>query len=202
MCIRDRLLAQLQDVGAVVCAAGPGLAPADKKLYALRDVTATVESIPMISASIMSKKIAEGTAALVLDVKTGAGAFIKTLPESRQLATTMVGIGTAAGVNTVALVTNMDTPLGLSAGNALEVAESVEVLAGGGPSDVVELTLALAREMLACTGIDTDPADVLASGRAMDTWRAMIRAQGGDPDAALPEARHTEHCLLYTSRCV
>ena len=144
---KAELLAQLQDVGAVVCAAGPGLAPADKKLYALRDVTATVESIPMISASIMSKKIAEGTAALVLDVKTGAGAFIKTLPESRQLATTMVGIGTAAGVNTVALVTNMDTPLGRSAGNALEVAESVEVLAGGGPSDVVELTLALAREM-------------------------------------------------------
>lgn len=196
---KAELLAQLQDVGAVVCAAGPGLAPADKKLYALRDVTATVESIPMISASIMSKKIAEGTAALVLDVKTGAGAFIKTLPESRQLATTMVGIGTAAGVNTVALVTNMDTPLGLSAGNALEVAESVEVLAGGGPSDVVELTLALAREMLACAGIDTDPADVLASGRAMDTWRAMIRAQGGDPDAALPEARHTEHVAAAAS---
>ncbi|MFT4109454.1 thymidine phosphorylase [Propionicimonas sp.] len=188
----DELLAQLEAVGAVICAAGTGLAPADKKLYALRDVTATVESIPMISASIMSKKIAEGTASLVLDVKTGAGAFMKTYPDSKALAETMVGIGTAAGVNTVALITNMDTPLGRSAGNGLEVAESVEVLAGGGPADVVELTLALAREMLACAGIDADPADALASGRAMDAWRAMISAQGGDPDAPLPVARHTE----------
>ncbi|MFZ0529142.1 MAG: thymidine phosphorylase, partial [Propionicimonas sp.] len=162
------------------------------KLYALRDVTGTVESIPMISASIMSKKIAEGTASLVLDVKTGRGAFMKSLEDSRELARTMVGIGTAAGVRTVALVTDMDAPLGRSAGNGLEVAESVEVLAGGGPSDVVDLTLALAREMLACARIDVDPADVLASGKAMDTWRAMISAQGGDPDAALPAARHTE----------
>lgn len=186
------MLAQLQDVGAVICAAGAGLAPADKKLYALRDVTATVESIPMISASIMSKKIAEGTASLVLDVKTGAGAFMKTFADSRALAETMVGIGTAAGVNTVALITDMDAPLGRTAGNGLEVAESVDVLAGGGPADVVELTIALAAEMLACAGIDADPADVLASGRAMDTWKAMIRAQGGDPDAPLPVARHTE----------
>jgi len=186
------MLAQLESVGAVICAAGAGLAPADKKLYALRDVTATIESIPMISASIMSKKIAEGTASLVLDVKTGAGAFMKTLAQSRALATTMVGIGNAAGVNTVALITNMDTPLGRTAGNGLEVAESVEVLAGGGPADVVELTLALAREMLACAGIDADPAAALASGKAMDAWKAMIRAQGGDPDAPLAVARHTE----------
>jgi thymidine phosphorylase len=186
------MLAQLESVGAVICAAGSGLAPADKKLYALRDVTATVESIPMISASIMSKKIAEGTASLVLDVKTGAGAFMKTYQQSKALAETMVGIGTAAGVKTVALITNMDTPLGRSAGNGLEVAESVEVLAGGGPSDVVELTLALAGEMLACAGIDADPAQALASGKAMDAWKAMIRAQGGDPDAPLPVARHTE----------
>ncbi|MDQ7993614.1 MAG: thymidine phosphorylase [Propionicimonas sp.] len=186
------MLRQLETVGAVICAAGSGLAPADKKLYALRDVTGTVESIPMISASIMSKKIAEGTAALVLDVKTGAGAFMRRREDATALARTMVGLGQAAGVETVALVTAMSTPLGRSAGNAVEVAESVEVLAGGGPSDVVELTLALAREMLACAGIDADPADALASGRAMDTWRAMIAAQGGDPDAPLPVARHTE----------
>lgn len=186
------MLAQLKSVGAVICAAGAGLAPADKKLYALRDVTATVESIPMISASIMSKKIAEGTASLVLDVKTGAGAFMKTYADSLALAQTMVEIGKSAGVNTVALITEMNTPLGRSAGNGLEVAESVEVLAGGGPADVVELTLALAREMLACSGIDADPEQALASGRAMDTWKAMIRAQGGDPDAPLPTARHTE----------
>ncbi len=186
------MLDQLKSVGAVICAAGSGLAPADKKLYALRDVTATVESIPMISASIMSKKIAEGTASLVLDVKTGAGAFMKTFADSKALAETMVGIGTAAGVRTVALITDMDAPLGRTAGNGLEVAESVEVLAGGGPADVVELTVALATEMLDCAGIDADPAAVLASGRAMDTWKAMIRAQGGDPDAPLPVARHTE----------
>ncbi|MGB7961955.1 MAG: thymidine phosphorylase [Propionicimonas sp.] len=186
------MLAQLEEVGAVICAAGSGLAPADKMLYALRDVTGTVESIPMISASIMSKKIAEGTSSLVLDVKTGAGAFMKSRADSAALARTMVGLGQAAGVTTVALVTAMDCPLGRSAGNAVEVAESVEVLAGGGPSDVVELTLALAREMLSCAGIDADPARVLASGRAMDTWRAMISAQGGDPDAPLPRARHTE----------
>lgn len=186
------MLDQLDSIGAVICAAGSGLAPADKKLYALRDVTATVESIPMISASIMSKKIAEGTASLVLDVKTGSGAFMKTYADSKALAETMVGIGTDAGVNTVALITGMDAPLGRSAGNGVEVAESVEVLAGGGPADVVELTVALAAEMLACAHIDADPAAVLASGKAMDTWKAMIRAQGGDPDAPLPVARHTE----------
>ncbi|MDO3647146.1 thymidine phosphorylase [Nocardia mangyaensis] len=179
-------------IGAVVCAAGADLAPADKRLYALRDVTGTVESIPLIASSIMSKKIAEGTAALVLDVKVGSGAFLKTLDGARELATAMVELGHDAGVRTVALLTAMDTPLGRTAGNALEVAESVEVLAGGGPADVVELTLTLAREMVAQAGLTIDPADVLSDGRAMDHWRSMIQAQGGDPDAALPVARHTE----------
>jgi len=181
-------MTQLREVGAVVCAAGPGLAPADRKLYALRDVTGTVESIPLIASSIMSKKIAEGSASLVLDVKVGTGAFMKTVPDARRLAETMVALGTAHGVRTVALLTDMSTPLGRTAGNALEVAESLEVLGGGGPADVVELTLVLAREMLADVG-DADPADALTDGRAMDVWRAMIRAQGGDPLAPLPLAR-------------
>ncbi len=180
---------QLNSVGAVVCAAGDGLAPADKKLYALRDVTGTVEAIPLIASSIMSKKIAEGASALVLDVKVGTGAFMKNLADARTLAETMVALGTAAGSHTVALLTDMNTPLGRTAGNALEVAESVEVLAGGGPPDVIELTVSLAIEMLAGVGItDIDPAAALADGRAMDVWRAMIAAQGGDPDAALPVA--------------
>jgi thymidine phosphorylase len=193
---RAEMLAQLEDVGAVVCAAGSGLAPADRKLYALRDVTGTVEAIPLIASSIMSKKIAEGTGALVLDVKVGSGAFMRSVEDARELARTMVDLGTDAGVRTVALLTAMDTPLGLTAGNALEVRESVEVLAGGGPPDVVELTVTLAREMLAAAGRDgEDPAAALADGRAMDTWRAMVRAQGGDPDAPLPAARHTEQVL-------
>jgi thymidine phosphorylase len=188
----DEMMAQLEGVGAVICAAGPGLAPADKKLYALRDVTGTVEAIPLIASSIMSKKIAEGTGSLVLDVKVGSGAFMKSREQAQELAETMVGLGTDAGVTTVALLTDMSTPLGLTAGNACEVAESIEVLAGGGPSDVVELTVALAREMLAAAGRDDkDPADVLASGGAMDVWRRMIAAQGGDPDAPLPAAKET-----------
>lgn len=188
----EAMLHQLEDIGAVICAAGIGLAPADKKLYALRDVTATVEAIPLIASSIMSKKIAEGTGSLVLDVKVGTGAFMKDLADARELAETMVALGTDAGVKTVALLTDMSTPLGLTAGNALEVAESVEVLAGGGPADVVELTLALAREMLAAAGkTDIDPAEALASGKAMDVWKRMISAQGGDPDAALPVSRET-----------
>ncbi|SDT76356.1 thymidine phosphorylase [Actinoplanes derwentensis] len=188
----DQFKRQLQEIGAVICAAGEGLAPADRKLYALRDVTGTVEAIPLIASSIMSKKIAEGTGALVLDVKVGTGAFMKDLATAQELARTMVQLGKDSGVTTVALLTDMSTPLGLAVGNANEVAESVEVLAGGGPSDVVELTLALAREMLAAAGVDADPEKVLASGQAMDSWRAMIQAQGGDPDAPLPTATHTE----------
>ncbi|AZC13438.1 thymidine phosphorylase [Microbacterium sp. ABRD28] len=188
----DELHAQLRDVGAVICAAGSGLAPADKRLYALRDVTGTVEAIPLIASSIMSKKIAEGTAALVLDVKFGSGAFMQDIDRARELASTMVGLGTDSGVATTALLTDMNTPLGLAIGNANEVRESVEVLAGGGPADVVELTVALAREMLALAGQpDADVAAALQDGRAMDVWRAMIRAQDGDPDAALPTARET-----------
>ncbi|MBO1334790.1 thymidine phosphorylase [Streptomyces sp. VRA16 Mangrove soil] len=188
----EAMMRTLEDVGAVICAPGSGLAPADKKLYALRDVTATVDCIPLIASSIMSKKIAEGTGSLVLDVKVGTGAFMRELEQARELARTMVGLGTDHGLPTVALVTDMNTPLGLTAGNALEVRESVEVLAGGGPADVVELTLALAREMLDAAGLkDADPAKALADGSAMDAWRRMIAAQGGDPDAALPTARET-----------
>jgi thymidine phosphorylase len=188
----EEFLAQLGSVGAVVCAAGSDLAPADKKLYGLRDVTGTVESIPLIASSIMSKKIAEGTGALVLDVKVGSGAFMKDVDRARELAGVMVALGADHDVRTVALLTDMDTPLGRTAGNALEVRESVEVLEGGGPEDVVELTLALAREMLAAAGLDgVDPADRLRDGTAMDVWRAMLAAQGGDPDAPLPTARET-----------
>ena len=193
------MLAQLESVGAVICAAGDGLAPADKKLYALRDVTGTVEAIPLIASSIMSKKIAEGTGALVLDVKVGSGAFMKSVERARELAEVMVALGSDAGVTTVALLTDMDTPLGRTAGNAIEVTESVEVLQGGGPADVVELTVALAREMLAAAGrADVDPADKLADGSAMDAWRAMISAQGGDPDASLPVAKE-EHVVQAPS---
>ena len=188
----EQMLRQLEEVGAVICAAGAGLAPADKKLYALRDVTGTVEAIPLIASSIMSKKIAEGTGALVLDVKVGSGAFMKDVAQAQELARTMVALGTDAGVKTVAVLTNMQTPLGLTAGNALEVRQSVEVLAGGGPQDVVELTLTLAREMLSAAGReDVDPADALADGRAMDVWHRMIQAQGGDSHAPLPWARET-----------
>ena len=189
----EGMFAQLERVGAVICAAGADLAPADRKLYALRDVTGTVESIPLLATSIMSKKIAEGTAALVLDVKTGSGAFLPDESEARELASTMVELGLDAGVDTRALITDMSVPLGLTVGNAVEVAESVEVLAGGGPADVVELTLALAREMLDAAGLpEADPAEHLANGRAMDAWRSMIAAQGGDPDAPLPVARHRD----------
>ena len=195
----EEMLRQLEDVGAVICAAGSGLAPADRKLYALRDVTGTVEAIPLIASSIMSKKIAEGTDSLVLDVKVGSGAFMKDADRAGELARTMVELGTDAGVRTVALLTDMSTPLGLTAGNALEVRESVEVLAGGGPADVVELTVALAREMLDAAGRpDADPAAALADGRAMDVWRRMIAAQGGDPDATLPVARESEQVVAQT----
>lgn len=186
----QEMLEVLQECGAVICAAGAGLAPADKKLYALRDVTATVEAIPLIASSIMSKKIAEGTSALVLDVKTGAGAFMSDPKKAAELAHVMVGLGQRAGVKTIALVTAMDIPLGLTAGNALEVRESIEVLRGGGPADVVELTVLLAQEMLELVGIkDADPAAALKNGKAMDVWRRMLTAQGGDPDARLPAAK-------------
>ena len=189
----DRMMQMLEDPGCVICAAGSGLAPADKKLYALRDITSTVDCIPLIASSIMSKKIAEGTGALVLDVKVGSGAFMKTLDDARELAQTMVNLGTDAGVKTVALLTDMSTPLGKTVGNALEVRESLDVLAGGGPADVVELTCELAREMLNLAGVhDADVEEALKNGRAMDTWKSMIRAQGGDPDAPLPTAKHTE----------
>jgi thymidine phosphorylase len=188
----DEFMRQLADVGAVVCAAGAGLAPADGKLYALRDITGTVEAIPLIASSIMSKKIAEGTASLVLDVKHGSGAFMQDPARSRELAEVMVRLGNDAGTQTVALLTNMHVPLGLAIGNANEVRESVEVLDGGGPADVIELTVALAREMLALAGLpDADVEGALQNGSAMDSWRAMISAQGGDPDADLPTARET-----------
>ncbi|THJ76271.1 thymidine phosphorylase [Candidatus Frankia alpina] len=199
----ERMRRQLAEIGAVICAAGAGLAPADRKLYALRDVTGTVEPIPLIASSIMSKKIAEGTSALVLDVKVGSGAFMNSLDDARELARTMVGLGTAAGVRTEAVLTGMDHPLGRTAGNALEVAEAVDTLRGGGPKDLVEITVALARVMIELAGLGRgvgtggapaarDPAVVLAAGDAYPVWRAMVAAQGGDPDAVLPLATHIE----------
>ena len=189
----EEMLRQLADIGVVICAPGRGLVPADKKLYALRDVTGTVESIPLLASSIMSKKIAEGAGALVLDVKVGSGAFMTSRESARELAQTMVDLGRAEGRTTAALLTDMSVPLGRTVGNALEVAESIEVLAGGGPPDVIELTVALAREMISAVGRDDhDPTDMLASGAAMDLWRSMIKAQGGDPDADLPVARETD----------
>ena len=188
----DEILRLLREVGGVICAAGAGLAPADRKLYALRDTTGTVEAIPLIASSIMSKKIAEGTESLVLDVKFGSGAFMREIDRARELAQTMVDLGADAGLTVSALLTDMDVPLGLAIGNANEVRESVEVLAGGGPEDVVELTIALAREMLAHAGRpDADVEAALADGRAMDVWRASIAAQGGDPDAPLPAPRES-----------
>jgi thymidine phosphorylase len=195
----------LDATGGVICAAGAGLAPADRKLYALRDVTGTVESIPLIAASIMSKKLAEGTGSLVLDVKVGSGAFMKDVDSARELARTMVDIGNDNGVRTVALLTEMGTPLGRAVGNALEVAEAVEVLSGGGPADVVELTVALAREMLAAAGLTPgeggvkDPAEALRDGSALSSWKALVRAQGGDPDAPLPEAAERRVVLAPAS---
>ena len=188
----DAMVEVLRTVGGVIAGATADLAPADRRLYALRDVTSTVDSIPLIASSSMSKKIAEGTDALVLDVKVGSGAFLPDVERARELARTMVGLGERNGVRTVALLTAMHTVLGRTAGNALEVAESVEVLDGGGPADLVEVTLALAREMVELAGLDADPAEVLASGRARAVWDDMVRAQGGDPEAVLPVAPHVE----------
>ena len=185
----------LQTAGCVICAAGSGLAPADRRLYALRDVTGTVESIPLIASSIMSKKIAEGTSALVLDVKVGTGAFMQSVDRARELAQTMVALGEEHGVRTRALLTTMDTPLGRAAGNAVEVEESVQALGGNGPPDLMEVTLALATQMLTLAGIDADPAAALADGRALAVYRAMVIAQGGDPDAPLPQAAHVRAAL-------
>ena len=176
----------------MICAAGSGLAPADRRLYALRDVTGTVESIPLIASSIMSKKIAEGTSALVLDVKVGTGAFMKSRDQARELAETMVALGEEHQVRTRALLTAMDVPLGRAVGNAVEVEESVAALQGNGPADLMEVTLALARQMLTLAGLDADPAAAIADGRALAAYRAMIRAQGGDPDAPLPRAAFTQ----------
>jgi thymidine phosphorylase len=195
----DEMLEVLRDVGAVICAAGAGLAPADRKLYALRDVTGTVESIPLIASSIMSKKIAEGTDALVLDVKVGSGAFLPDVASARELAETMVRLGEAHGVRTSALLTNMDTPLGRTAGNGLEVTESVQALKGQGPEDLMEVTLALATEMLELAGIASDPSSTIDDGSAIAKWNEMIRAQGGDPDASLPEASERRQVVAETT---
>lgn len=194
----QQIFDQLEKVGAVVCAAGSGLAPADKKLYALRDVTGTVEAIPLIASSIMSKKIAEGTASLVLDVKVGSGAFMKDIETAEQLAETLVSLGNDSGVSTTAFLTNMSTPLGRKIGNSLEVEESIEVLSGGGPSDVVKLTVTIAKEMLRLSGIEADPSENLANGKAMDKWREMITAQSGDPQAPMAVAKHSEKIFAET----
>lgn len=186
---------QLRSPGGVICAPTAELAPADKKIYALRDVTGTVDSMPLIASSIMSKKLAEGTDTLVLDVKTGTGAFMQDEAQARELAAKMVWLGQEFGVNTTAVLTRMDTPLGYAVGNGIEVAETLEVLDGGGPEDVVELTVELARHMLHGAGIDANPAEHLINGKAMDSWRAMVAAQHGDPDAPLPEPSH-QHTVV------
>jgi len=188
----DEMVDQMRQIGGVIAGATGDISPADRRLYALRDVTATVDSIPLIASSIMSKKIAEGTDSLVLDVKVGSGAFLPEVDRARELARTMVGLGESNGVRTVALLTAMHTVLGRTAGNALEVVEALEVLEGGGPVDLVEVTLALADEMVALAGLDADPAAVLASGRPREVFGEMVAAQGGDLSADLPVAPHVE----------
>ncbi|MEY3470391.1 MAG: hypothetical protein RLZZ575_851 [Actinomycetota bacterium] len=195
----EQMIKQLKDVGVFITAAGVGLAPADRKMYSFRDVIGAVECIPLIASSIMSKKIAEGTQSLVLDVKAGRGAFMKDFAKAKQLAETMVEIGNNAGVKTVALITQMETPLGNAVGNALEVSESIDVLNGKGPSDVIEITLALAKEMLNLAGINKDPAEGLKNGSAFNVWKNMIKAQGGNPDAAIPVAKKKEYILANES---
>jgi thymidine phosphorylase len=191
----DRYREVLQEVGCVIAGASGDIAPADRKLYALRDVTATVESVPLIASSIMSKKIAEGTRGLVLDVKLGSGSFLADDDLTRTLAETMVGIGNANDVRTTALLTDMDQPLGRTAGNALEVQESLDLLSGDGPADVRALTIALAREMLDIAGLDVDPEPALDDGRAMEVFERMVAAQGGDLSVPLPTAAHSEAVL-------
>lgn len=192
----DRMMNILKDAGVVIASAGSGLAPADKKIYALRDITSTVDCVPLIASSIMSKKIAAGADSLILDVKVGSGAFMKDLDRARELARTMVDLGNDAGVHTRALLTDMATPLGKKIGNSLEIEETVEVLAGGGPDDVVKLTCELARNMLEMAGIhDADVEERLKDGRAMDVWKRMVRAQGGDPEAPMTRAEHTHEVV-------
>ena len=195
----EKMIQQLKDVGVFITAAGAGLAPADRKMYSFRDVIGTVECIPLIASSIMSKKIAEGTQSLVLDVKAGRGAFMKDFSKAKQLAETMVEIGNKAGVKTVALITQMDTPLGNAVGNALEVSESIDVLNGKGPQDVIEITLALAKEMLQLAGINKDPATGLKDGTALQVWKKMIVAQGGNPDIEIPVAKQKENVVATQS---
>lgn len=195
----EQMINQLKNVGVFITAAGVGLAPADRKMYSFRDVIGAVECIPLIASSIMSKKIAEGTQSLVLDVKAGRGAFMKDFSKAKQLAETMVEIGNNAGVKTVALITQMETPLGNAVGNALEVSEAIDVLNGKGPSDVIEITLALAKEMLNLAGIDKDPAQGLKDGSAFNIWKNMIKAQGGNPDAEIPVAKKKELVLSKQS---
>ena len=195
----EKMIQQLKDVGVFITAAGAGLAPADRKMYSFRDVIGTVECIPLIASSIMSKKIAEGTQSLVLDVKAGRGAFMKDFSRAKQLAETMVEIGNKAGVKTVALITQMDTPLGNAVGNALEVSESIDVLNGKGPQDVIEITLALAKEMLQLAGINKDPATGLKDGTALQVWKKMIIAQGGNPDIEIPVAKKKENVVATQS---
>ncbi len=188
-----------QSVGCVITGASAELAPADRRLYALRDVTATVPSIPLITASIMSKKLAESPDALVLDVKFGSGAFMKTFDQAAELAASLVGTGQRMGVRTSALLTDMNQPLGRMCGNALEVRESVEILRGAGPADAREVTIALAVEvlLLAGAGFSAEQArqqidSILSSGRAWERFCKMVRAQGGDPEAPLRIAPSTE----------
>lgn len=192
----NRMMNILKDAGVVIASAGSGLAPADKKIYALRDITSTVDCVPLIASSIMSKKIAAGADSLILDVKVGSGAFMQDLDHARELARTMVDLGNDAGVHTRALLTDMSTPLGKKIGNSLEIEETVEVLAGGGPEDVVKLTCELARNMLEMAGIhDADVEERLKDGRAMDVWKRMVRAQGGDPEAPMARAEHTHEVV-------
>jgi pyrimidine-nucleoside phosphorylase len=184
----DEMKAALERAGCAMIGQTAQIAPADKKLYALRDVTATVESIPLISASIMSKKIAEGIDALVLDVKTGSGAFMKTEADSRRLAESLVSIGNASGVRTEAIITAMDAPLGSAVGNALEVVECLEVLKGRGPEDLIAVSVELAARMLVLGGVAPDRPDAerrvrdaIGSGAGLDRFRRIVEGQGGDP---------------------